>query len=70
MTKTKEEIDKMRENLIYYIENALAIKDKDGNLIPIKLNDVQRRILDGIVQNGFKYFQIVSSARIRKGYRL
>lgn len=70
MTKTQEEIDKMRENLIYYIENALAIKDKDGNLIPIKLNNIQRMILDGIIQNGFKKFQIVSSVRIRKGYRL
>lgn len=69
-TKTQEEINKMKDNLVYYIENALAIRDKDGNIIQLKLNNTQMLILEGIVQNGFKKFQIVSASRIRKGYRL
>jgi hypothetical protein len=70
MTKTQEEIDKMKENLIYFIENLVKIKDKDGNLLDFKLSKTQLIILEGIIQNGFKKFQIVSSSRIRKGYRL
>lgn len=70
MTKTQEEINKMRENLVYFIENSLAVRDKEGNIIELKLNNIQKTILEGIIQNGFKKFQIVSSARIRKGYRL
>lgn len=69
MTKTQEEINKMRENLIYFIEH-LFIHSSDGSVRTFKMTETQKLILEGIIQNGFKKFQIVSSSRIRKGYRL
>lgn len=49
MTKKEELLKEMEEDFISYVEEFLKIKDKDGNLIDIKLSRFQKLILRSIL---------------------
>ena len=58
-TVKQEEIERMRDDFIYYVENALAIKTHNsGELVDIKLNSTQIRFLEAVIEKRFNNLDI------------
>lgn len=59
MRAKDEIIKKMRDDFVYYIESALAIKAQNsGELIDIRLNSTQIRFLEALIERNFKDYNI------------
>lgn len=54
MVKKEEELQKCKEDLIYFIENHLNVRDADGNIVKLEFTPMQKRLLEAIVRNGFR----------------
>lgn len=53
------EIDKSREDFIYWVEQHCKIKDKKGNLVSIKLTPLQKKLFDTIKEGKFQKLPLV-----------
>lgn len=60
-TKTikQKEIERMRDNIVYFIESTLAVKAQNsGELIDIKLNITQVMFLEALIEKQFNRLDI------------
>jgi hypothetical protein len=70
MTKTQQEKEKLYSDMIDFIENVLFLRTRTGLELPIKLNKIQKELIKDLIFRDLKNFQIVSSSRIKKRYRI
>jgi hypothetical protein len=50
MTKKEELIQIMKQDIIYYAEEMIVLRSKDGNLIDFKFSGMQIKILENIIR--------------------